>query len=78
MLVTDGGINSLAQFLYKRKFSAVNGNGGCGCVMMALVFYTNTRVPLEDKSAEHQVFALRRRASSNNAPIDFIFGLYNR
>ena len=25
VLVSDGGINSLAQFRYKRKFSAVNG-----------------------------------------------------
>ena len=30
VLVTDGGINSLAQFRYKRKFSAVNGKGGAG------------------------------------------------
>ena len=30
VLVADGGINSLAQFRYKRKFSAVNGKGGAG------------------------------------------------
>ena len=30
VLVTDGGINSLAQFRYKTKFSAVNGQGGAG------------------------------------------------
>ena len=30
VLVSDGGINSLAQFRYKRKFSAVNGKGGAG------------------------------------------------
>ena len=30
VLVSDGGINSLAQFRYKRKFSAVNGRGGAG------------------------------------------------
>ena len=29
-LVTDGGVNSLAPFRYKRKFSAVNGKGGAG------------------------------------------------
>jgi GTP-binding protein len=28
--VADGGINSLAQFRYKRKFSAVDGKGGAG------------------------------------------------
>jgi len=30
VLVADGGINSLVQFRYKRKFSAVNGKGGAG------------------------------------------------
>ena len=30
VLVADGGINSLAQFRYKRKFSAVDGKGGAG------------------------------------------------
>ena len=30
VLVSDGGINSLAQFRYKRKFSAVNGKGRAG------------------------------------------------
>ena len=30
VLVADGGINSLAQFRDKRKFSAVNGKGGAG------------------------------------------------
>ena len=30
LLVADGGINSLVQFRYKRKFSAVNGKGGAG------------------------------------------------
>lgn len=30
VLVADGGINSLVQFRYKRKFSAVDGKGGAG------------------------------------------------
>ena len=30
VLVADGGINSLSQFRYKRKFSAVDGKGGAG------------------------------------------------
>ena len=30
VLVADGGINSLTQFRYKRKFSAVDGKGGAG------------------------------------------------
>ena len=30
VLVADGGINSLAQFRYIRKFSAVDGKGGAG------------------------------------------------
>lgn len=30
VLEADGGINSLAQFRYKRKFSAVDGKGGAG------------------------------------------------
>ena len=30
VLVSDGGINSLAQLRYKRKFAAVNGGGGAG------------------------------------------------